>query len=818
MIDHTTNLCCLVGTLVNTPMGPIPIETLVLGEAVLFADGSIAHVSAVEHLSTTGSLSHQSPLPLPVLVRAGSAGQGMPRRDAFVFPESEMLQNGDIAHLRGVADQRSVLQIAGADRLQYVFAAFDAAGFPLAEGAAIRCTRTIEDVARLRDKLDGGERIVSTTKDDRPLAGGIVARLETCSREAVGGVAFDPADVAMPVRLQLVVDGIVAGGVTTGPRSILFQMDLPSIMRPAPNHVVQVRLADGGADIAGSPFLLSGTSWPSACGSLLTHDAQAAFVSDFDGLLGTVDRRRIEGFAWTPSQPETPETILVVDNGRVISTVLANLRRPDLSANRIGDGRHGFEVHIPAGLSPFEAHTIQILRASDGASLPGAPKTIPASHAFADIATQAVAEAVEAIATPAELDTALDFMTTQTSRLLQRRADLRGGQEARAAFTNFTRRWGPNPEASKGVPGEKPRLRLLIIVNSLPRSNSPYLSSQLRSHAQALVSLGYDVDVVAAGDIVNMPPRAAQIPMPGVTICEPPYYGSAEEVLRRHAGTLDVVYVLAADMGAFYVRLARRLNPRAKLVFSPGYFTFLELMERASLDGRPELSRFAVSRRVDELSAAAASDIVLTPSALDYALVKKELPSAMARLVPFCLPLRKSGVSLVDRAGIAFLAGRGDSLDFDSVHHLVDDIMPEIWKLRPDLECALVFSEVPGWAVRLARPGVTIYHRASEDGAIVLDRVALTIAPYRFHGGLSTAILESFAAGVPCLMTPVACAGIDLPAGLRQLMCRDASEFANRVAALSNSMLYDEVVTDIDRLIAQFDEDSIKRSLREAMT
>jgi glycosyltransferase involved in cell wall biosynthesis len=66
----------------------------------------------------------------------------------------------------------------------------------------------------------------------------------------------------------------------------------------------------------------------------------------------------------------------------------------------------------------------------------------------------------------------------------------------------------------------------------------------------------------------------------------------------------------------------------------------------------------------------------------------------------------------------------------------------------------------------------------------VFDRVRLTIAPLRYGAGLKGKVLESLAAGVPCVMTTVAAEGLDLPKKLQVLVADEPSEIAARIAKL----------------------------------
>jgi glycosyltransferase involved in cell wall biosynthesis len=115
----------------------------------------------------------------------------------------------------------------------------------------------------------------------------------------------------------------------------------------------------------------------------------------------------------------------------------------------------------------------------------------------------------------------------------------------------------------------------------------------------------------------------------------------------------------------------------------------------------------------------------------------------------------------------------------------------------------LVGSGMPEAVKRLARPGIVIIGQIDDLLARVFDRVRLTIAPLRYGAGVKGKVLDSFAAGVPCVMTPVAAEGLDLPpalqdwvsdspAGLAQGICRLHSEVVVNTNVAASGLAYIE--------------------------
>jgi glycosyltransferase involved in cell wall biosynthesis len=67
---------------------------------------------------------------------------------------------------------------------------------------------------------------------------------------------------------------------------------------------------------------------------------------------------------------------------------------------------------------------------------------------------------------------------------------------------------------------------------------------------------------------------------------------------------------------------------------------------------------------------------------------------------------------------------------------------------------------------------------AIPDLARLFEQVRLTAAPLRYGAGIKGKVLDSFAAGLPCVMTPIAAEGLRLPAMLGQSIGTDTEALA----------------------------------------
>ena len=104
IVDNGANIpvntvvpCFTSGTQIETPNGPRAVETLSVGDEVLTLDHGPQHIRWIgtRHLSRDDLIAKHKLL--PVRIKAGALGNGLPHRDLLVSPQHRMLVRSAIA-------------------------------------------------------------------------------------------------------------------------------------------------------------------------------------------------------------------------------------------------------------------------------------------------------------------------------------------------------------------------------------------------------------------------------------------------------------------------------------------------------------------------------------------------------------------------------------------------------------------------------------------------------------------------------------------------------------------------------------------------
>ena len=489
---------------------------------------------------------------------------------------------------------------------------------------------------------------------------------------------------------------------------------------------------------------------------------EAPVADDFHGRLEGATRQRLHGWVFRESRPSKAVSLTIECNDRILCRITANRFREDLREAGIGDGRHAFATALPR-LSKQERYVFRVFT-DDGYELPGSPVVLEPIPEFDDTLQDTMSAALAGLTSRPERQEALGYLSAHAQRL-------RTALDAEVAL--------PEP-VRIGADGG---LQALMIVEHLPRAEDAVNPPVVLSHLLALQKLGYKVSVVAADELAPGGATAARIESLNVECCRSPAYASVEEVLRRDPQRFGLVYVYGASCAERYMALARRLSPSAQLLYNLGELQTLRFARQAF--ATRQVRYMAVSNRCQfaECAAASLADAVLTQSSAEASWLQQKLPTASIHEFGYPVSAPVSARPWAARSGLALMASFADPANVDAAQHFVERVLPLIRSQAPDFEFVIAGPHMPDSIYRLQGRGIsTIGHLP--DMTPILDGMRLTVAPQRFGAGVNASVLNSLAAGLPCIMTPVTANGLSLPPSLLRLVVEDASHMAALILLL----------------------------------
>ena len=118
--------------------------------------------------------------------------------------------------------------------------------------------------------------------------------------------------------------------------------------------------------------------------------------------------------------------------------------------------------------------------------------------------------------------------------------------------------------------------------------------------------------------------------------------------------------------------------------------------------------------------------------------------------------------------------------NIDGIVYFVEEILPLIHRVRPQVKLAIVGAGAGEEVLRLAGPQVTVTG-AVPDMRAYFAGAAAAIVPLRMGSGTRLKVLEGLAMGKPMVSTSVGCEGIHVRSEDHLLIADDPSAFADAV-------------------------------------
>ena len=324
--------------------------------------------------------------------------------------------------------------------------------------------------------------------------------------------------------------------------------------------------------------------------------------------------------------------------------------------------------------------------------------------------------------------------------------------------------------------------RALVIDDSVPEPDKDAGSNAVLQHMLSLQRLGYRVSFVPADNMARIDPYTADLEQRGIECRHRPDHASVDEVLADVA-PFDLVYLHRHSNALKHGAAVRAHSPAARLIYCVADLHFLRLQRQAEIEGAQALRDASDEMRSAELAAMRLADCIIVHSPAEAELLRQLSAEIAVQVVPWTIEPREVAGTPATEPALAFIGGYRHQPNVDAACWAAHSVMPLLRQELPGIKLLLVGSHMPAEVAALAAPDVLpLGHVATLDE--VFARARLTIAPLRFGAGLKGKVLDSLAAGIPCVMTSVAAEGLNLPSELRSLVADEPAEIARRIATL----------------------------------
>lgn len=331
---------------------------------------------------------------------------------------------------------------------------------------------------------------------------------------------------------------------------------------------------------------------------------------------------------------------------------------------------------------------------------------------------------------------------------------------------------------------------IVVMMDALfPRPDMDSGSLDQISFVKIFTTLGFEVHFVAIMEFgeANYGDNTSYISLlqdMGVKCIRSDDFAYIEEYMFLYSDRISLFFNSRVDFGGAYIDVARKLCPRAQVIFNTVDLHFIRQQREAILKADDELLQAAKAMKEREIAFAQSADAVVVVSESELEILRAEAPNANSFAIPLIRDFKELNVpGPSDRSGIAFIGGFLHQPNRDAVLNFLDTSWQEIRERRPDITFYVVGSNMPEEMRKRTDRGVEFVGYVA-DIADTLSKVKMTIAPLRFGAGAKGKLVSSLGHGVPSVVSTIAAEGMGLENGKHVMVAEIGSDFASSVIEL----------------------------------
>jgi GT2 family glycosyltransferase len=360
--------------------------------------------------------------------------------------------------------------------------------------------------------------------------------------------------------------------------------------------------------------------------------------------------------------------------------------------------------------------------------------------------------------------------------------------------------------------------RAYFIDDAVPTPDQDAESAAALDHMRQLMQFGYKVTFLPGDDMARVDPYTENLQKVGVDCRYQPFSSSVEEVFRTTLVTPDLVYLRRYGNAAKYATMVRSYFPRCRIICGVANLQFVIMQRRADFEHGTVGKLVAATQRQLELAAMREVNWVIVHSLVEAKILEEADPELQVSVVPWTVQPRPTSLAFHDRSGIAYVGSFGQSPNVDAAHYLSSEILPLLRDRVPKCRVYLVGSDMPDEIMNLRQPGlVPLGYLATLPD--LLHGLRCTIAPLRYGAGIKGMVLESFAHGLPCVMSEIAAEGLQLPSDLAWLVAREPNDYAEKIGRLHDDAAYNARLSEVGLtyITQRCSEPVVKAALQSAL-
>lgn len=351
----------------------------------------------------------------------------------------------------------------------------------------------------------------------------------------------------------------------------------------------------------------------------------------------------------------------------------------------------------------------------------------------------------------------------------------------KARWAEAFRSFGPEGgnadiEKDRGVVG-----RVLVIDKAVPQADRDAGSYATLQEMRLLQSLGFKVTFLPYS-LSNLGAYVDDLERQGIETIVPPYYLSPVEYIEENGSLFDAVYVYRYTVARRLLDFLRQFAPQARIILMNADIHFLREIRMARQTGDAEALTRAAATRKAELDVVRRVDLVLSYTEVEHAVLMSHVEDVAVARCPWVAETVTQVPSFGARGGVMFLGNFRHPPNLDAVRWFLENVWPQLKGGRSG-GFHIYGSGLQSVDIAFEGPGVHRHGYVERvDDAHAKHRVFA--APIWAGAGIKGKVVGALAAGVPCVLSPLAAEGMAVRPGVECLIAETPQEWCEAISRL----------------------------------
>jgi GT2 family glycosyltransferase len=356
--------------------------------------------------------------------------------------------------------------------------------------------------------------------------------------------------------------------------------------------------------------------------------------------------------------------------------------------------------------------------------------------------------------------------------------------------------------------------RTVVIIDSyVPEPDKDAGSLRLSNIITLLGTLGYSVIFVPA-NYHRSEPYTSRLQDLGVEVLYHTRGPKLIDTLCERLAIADVVWLCRPDLAEQFMPVLRAFS-NVPVIYDTIDLHYVRVRRELEHKGIADPERWAAweHERELELSAIRMADATITVSEIEReTLAEQGIQNVF--IIPTVHDRHERAMPFEKTDGIMFIGGYNHTPNVDAALWLCEEIMPIVWRRRPEIVLTIIGSNAPKAILDLEGTNVRVSGYVP-DVTPYFEKTRVFVAPLRYGAGLKGKIGHAFSFGVPVVTTAIGAEGFDIVAGRDALVANSAVDLADAIVeAYTDRVVWSRLSQHGTKLIERFGSVAIGERLK----